>query len=518
VVACHRAARRDTIAVMPLVTRAEATSYQETSLHAHVMEFVAGLAARDDPRLRVSSFGTSPGGRDLPLCVLSAEGVATPDEARALGRPIVLIINGIHAGEVEGKESSMMLMRDLLDGALGELLRELTLVVVPLFNPDGNDAVDPANRRLDLPKLHGQIGPTLVGTRVNASGINLNRDYLRQDAPEMRLLSSRVVQVWRPELTIDCHATNGSVHRYAMTYDVPHTVATGREEPIAYMRYQMMPAVTAALAGKHELLAGWYGNFVEDERALDAGRDADPQAAVTEGWMTYTHHPRFGSNYRGLTNRLDLLLECYSYLPFADRVRTTYACLLEALVYVAAHRDDVMQVVAASQAPRAQLAVRYKLEAFDEPMAVPTRTPRTPDGEPSSAMVRYFGRFVGSTIIDRPPAYIVDAGVATHLERHGLVVEAAPAEIDAEVATVVGVASEGGRKILESAAVGDVRVDWRRASRLVPASHRLVRTEQPLGAIAVYLCEPESDDGAIENGLVTAPGVGGEFPIWRAWP
>ena len=80
----------------------------------------------------------------------------------------------------------MMLMRDLLDGKHGDLLAQLTLVIVPLFNPDGNDAVDPANRKLDLPKLEGQIGPALVGTRVNAKGINLNRDYMRQAAQEMR--------------------------------------------------------------------------------------------------------------------------------------------------------------------------------------------------------------------------------------------------------------------------------------------------------------------------------------------
>src|SRR3954471_5519935 len=343
---------------MPPLTRAEATSYKETSLHAHVMEFIAALAARRDRRLSVSSFGTSPGGRDLPLCVLSAHGVRTPAAARRRGLPVVLIINGIHAGEVEGKESSLMLMRDLLDGQNADLLDDLALVVVPLFNPDGNDAVDPANRKLDLPRLHGQIGPEQVGTRVNASGVNLNRDYLRQAAPEMQLLQSRVAQVWRPELTIDCHATNGSVHRYAMTYDVPHTVATGRAEPIAYMRTKMMPAVTAALAADHSLLAGWYGNFVEDERSLDAQVNADPAAAVTEGWMTYTHHPRFGSNYRGLTNRLDLLLECYSYLPVPDRVRAAYACLLEALRYTAGHRDEIVQLVSSSRAPRERMAIR----------------------------------------------------------------------------------------------------------------------------------------------------------------
>ena len=106
----------------------------------------------------------------------------------------------------------MMLMRDLQRDHR-DLLAQMTLVIVPLFNPDGNDAVDPANRRLDLPKLYGQIGPELVGTRVNKSGINLNRDYMRQEAGEMRALQSRVCQVWQPDLTIDCHATNGSVHR-----------------------------------------------------------------------------------------------------------------------------------------------------------------------------------------------------------------------------------------------------------------------------------------------------------------
>ena len=502
---------------MTLQTRAEATSYQETSLHAHVMEFLAGLAARKDKRLHITSFGTSPEGRELPLCVLSAHGVRSPEASRRRRLPIVLIINGIHAGEVEGKESSLMLMRDLLARDEDELLSELTLVVVPLFNPDGNDAVDPANRRLDLAKLEGQIGPALVGTRVTRSGINLNRDYMRQAAPEMRLLQSKVVQVWQPDLTIDCHATNGSVHRYAMTYDVPHTIATGREEPILYMRQKMMPSVTAALAKRHQLLAGWYGNFVEDERALDARRDADPAAPVTEGWMTYTHHPRFGSNYRGLSGRLDLLLECYSYLPFADRVKTTYATLLEALRYTASHRDEIAQLVTSSRSPRERMAIRYKLEAFDETIEIPTRTPRTPGGAESSATVRYFGKFVGASIVERPPAYVVDAAVAAHLELHGLAVEPAPDSVDAGVATVMEIAAEGGRKILESAAVGELKVEWRRESRKVPPGSRLVRTNQPLAAIAVYLCEPESDDGAVENGLVAAPGVGGEFPIWRAW-
>jgi len=197
---------------MPLLTRAEATRYEETSRHADVMAFIAGLAARGDRRLHVSSFGTSPQGRELPLLVLSAHAVTTPHDARALGLPVVLVISGIHAGEVEGKEGCLMLVRDLLDGTEGgDLLARCTLVVAPLFNPDGNDAIDPGNRKLHLPKLTGQLGPDSgVGTRVNGSGINLNRDYMRQETLEMRLLQTRVCQAWEPDLTIDNHATNGS--------------------------------------------------------------------------------------------------------------------------------------------------------------------------------------------------------------------------------------------------------------------------------------------------------------------
>jgi len=501
---------------MALLTRAEASSYELTSTHADVMAFVQGLAARGDSRLHVSSFGTSPGGRELPLLVVSAHGVKTPEEARRRGLPVVLVINGIHAGEVEGKEGTLALVRDLLDGSPNaDVLAGLTLVVVPLFNPDGNDALSTENRKLQLGKLEGQLGPPLAGTRVNASGINLNRDYLRQEALEMRLLQSRVCQPWEPDLTLDNHATNGSVHRFSMTVDIPHTVESGRAEPIEYMRQKLVPSVMAAVKSGHGLDSGWYGNFVEDERVLDARAEADPTSPVGEGWMTYPHHPRFGSNYRGLTSRMDLLLECYSYIPFEARVRTAYAWVLETLRYVAAHGDAVVQTVAGSRRPPAKVAVRYRLDRFAEPIEVLTRTPRTLEGAPSSVRIPHLARFVGTVVVDRPAAYVVPARVAAHLRQHGLAVEDAKGTVDAEVATVEGFGAETGRKILEAAKVGELRVSWKRGARAVPAGAGLVRTDQPLGAIAVYLGEPESDDGAVENGLVEPPAQGAEFPIWR---
>ena len=496
-----------------LLTRAEATGFRETSLHADVMRFVRALDALGDPRLHVTTFGTTPGGRELPLLVLSKDGVRTPADARRTGRPVVLMLDGIHPGEVEGKEASLALVRDLLDGRHPDWLDAIVLLVVPLFNADGNDALDPANRRLDLKKLSGQPGP-VVGTRTQSQGINLNRDYLRQAAPEMRLLQQAVCIPWAPDLTIDNHATNGSVHRFQMTIDIPHTVESGRAEPIALMRDRLVPDVIAAVR-KRGFESGWYGNFVEDERVLDAQGEVDPATPVGLGWMTYPHHPRFGSNYRGLTNRLDLLLECYSYLPFEERVQTASAWQIETLSWAAAHADVVREVVASSARPPARVAVRYRLEPTGTPIDILTRSPRTLDGAPVTLRIPHHARFVGTTVIDRPRAYLVPPSIADHLRLHGLRVDPAEGLHDVEIARVTSLGAEAGRAILEAARVGEVAVEWREEARRAPEGWSRVDTDQPLGAIAVYLCEPESDDGAVENGLVDVPAIGDEHPAWR---
>ena len=492
-------------ATAPL-TRAERTAYAETSLHADVLAFIAELQARNDPRLHVTDFGQTPEGRLLPLLVLSQQRCFTPEAAQAAGRPIVLVIAGIHSGEVEGKEGVLMFVRDALAGHHGDLLSRVTLVVVPLFNPDGNDRVSAENRKLDIAKFAGQIGPAQVGTRGNAAGINLNRDYLRQDGAEMRLLQARVCQPWNAHLTIDCHTTNGSIHRFAMTYDIPHTVQSGRREPIDYMRERVLPFVCDAVKRTEALDSFWYGNFLRDEGGQGAG------------WITYTHHPRFGSNYRGLTNRMDLLLETYSYQPFDERVRTTYAFLRETLGYVAAHGDEIVQLLAACVLPPDDIAVRYRLETLEGVEAeVLTREPYTLEGAPVSVRVPHIGRFVGEHVVRRPLAYAVPPAVAEHLARHGLRIDrptdAAPLQV--EIATVRAQQSAAGRGILEAQASSHLEADYRIEQRTLPAGWALVPTAQQHGAIAVYLCEAGSDDGVVACGLVEAPQAAQEFPVWR---
>ena len=487
------------------LTRAESTGYQQTSTHADVLAFTEALRIRGDVRLRVTDFGHSPEGRLLPLLILSNRGCFTPEDAVSAGLPVVLLQCGIHAGEVEGKEAALMLVRDLLDGRHGALLDRLTLLVAPLFNVDGNDRIDPQNRKLEIEHFRGQTGPASVGIRENAAGINLNRDYMRQQGAEMRLMQSRVCHPWNPHLVIDCHTTNGSIHRFAMTFDIPHVPDSGRREPIDYMRRRLLPAVRAAVKACDGLDSFWYGNFLRDE------------GGEGKGWITYPHHPRFGGNYRGLTNRLDLLLETYSYLPFAERVRTTYGFLRESLKYLASHSDEILRLLAACTTPPAEIAVNYRLEAFEHaPVDILTREPYTLNGAPIEVSVPYIGHFIGERPVTRPLAYAVPPRVAEHLERHGLTIDApAGATLDAEIAVVRKRVAIHGRGILEADFSEHLEVEFMRQRRTLPVGWRLVRTAQQRGAIAVYLCEAGSDDGLQACELIDAPETNTEFPAWR---
>jgi hypothetical protein len=500
---------------MSILTVAERSGFRATSTHAEVMNMVQELGRLGRRELHVTRFGSSPGGRELPLLILSSEGFTEPAAARASGRPVVLIQCCIHAGEVEGKEAGLMLVRDLLGGQDKGLLEHVTVLIAPIFNPDGNDAMDPANRALQIERLKGQHGPERAGTRVNAGGINLNRDHIRQDALEMRLLQRHVCQPWEPDLTVDTHATNGSVHRFAMTYDIPHTVESGRREPIDYMRQILLPDIVREVRRNAGFESGWYGNFVEDERVLDREGIADPRSAVGEGWMTYPHQPRFGSNYRGLTGRLDLLLECYSYLGFEERVRTTYAWLNETLRAVARRPEEVLALVQASRTPPSRVAVSYRLEAMAEPIEILTRSPRDLAGKPTSLRMPYLANFVGETVVERPRAYVVPGRLAERLRGHGLRVEPAPTAARVEVARLEALGAVAGRAILEASGVGQRKVSWSTVSRPLPLDSVIVPTDQPLGALAVYLCEPESDDGLVEGSWVPTPVVGAEFELMR---
>ena len=203
-----------------LLTVAERSGFKATARHAEVVALCEALA-KSSPLIRLTELGKSGEGRSLPLMIVSNPPVATPEEAKASGKLVVFLFGNIHAGEVDGKEALPMLVRDLVARPDHPLFKQLILAVAPIYNADGNERVSKDNRP-------GQVGPEEgMGQRENAQGLDLNRDFMKLDAPETRALV-RFLNAWDPALTIDTHTTNGSHHRYTITYEGPKNPAGDR--------------------------------------------------------------------------------------------------------------------------------------------------------------------------------------------------------------------------------------------------------------------------------------------------
>ncbi|MDP2055252.1 MAG: M14 family zinc carboxypeptidase, partial [Acidobacteriota bacterium] len=273
-----------------LRTRAELTNYEETSSHADVQRVTNGLAA-SSPLVHAESFGTTEEGRELPLLVISDPKVTTPAAARKLGRPLVFVQANIPAGEVEGKEAVLVLARRLVSGDLKPLTRELVILIAPNYNADGNEKVNLQNRA-------AQYGPVAgVGTRENAKGLDLNRDYMKLDSVEARALVG-LMNKWDPHVLVDLHTTNGSYHANHLTYS-PILNPNADARLIEFTRERMLAPIRAAMLKDHNWRTYYYGNFApEDGSSRDSSR-VDPANPGNVTWRTFDHRPRFGNNYAG---------------------------------------------------------------------------------------------------------------------------------------------------------------------------------------------------------------------------
>lgn len=482
---------------MKPLTVAERTGFRETSRHADVLRFIGELQAVR-PVFRVESMGSSARGQEMPVLVFGERP----------GTPVILVIANIHAGEVEGKEALLMLARDLPE----RYFEKLTLLFLPNYNPDGNDAISVDHRKLDLARLEGQIGPEGgVGTRTTGEGINLNRDYMKMEAVESRNLA-RLQSRWRPHLTVDSHTTDGSIHGYALTYDTSHLPCG----PADYVHRSMLPDVSRRLDRRTGLKTFFYGNFV-DEKDL------------SKGWATYPHLPRYGSHYRGLSGRLDILLETYSYIPFKDRVFTTVEILKDIFDYTIEHDEEILALCAAGEAARPDpVGIVYgapqpigdcEILAWDMESQLARRIPGR---EAKTYRMPHLAKFVPSKAVPRPAGYLVPrehAAIIEKLEHHGIAFERLRADRgfqgDTDTIALVTRADSpdvGTMKREESI----VAVERRPARIAGRAGDVVVPTDQTLGTLAVYLLEPESDDGLVRWGyLDTVLRPGAILPISR---
>ncbi len=493
-------------------TRAERTGFCETTPYDEAMAFLDTVRSKAAPNriMRITRLGTSPRGRPLMVVTACARSSRTADTCDAFltprrRRPVVMLQANIHAGEVEGKEAVLALLRTVVTDARPNLLDSLTLVVVPLYNADGNEALGPQSRNRGA-----QFGPAAIGERPNGDGLDLNRDYIKSEAPETRallpLLTTASIDVF-----VDLHTTNGSYHGYHLTWSPSlHPGA-----PLAGFTSDTLLAGIRRRLWKKGTKTYPYGNFSNSfarEVSLDQAK---------EGWFTYDSRPRFGTNYFGLTGGIAILSEAYSHDPFALRVSSTAAFVREVLGTVGADASILARVTAARRslaqgtAPRGVvLETQLTKRPFSDSVLVETL-----EADPDSAAtepgvprgIRRTGRIGGQwmPVHDRfqavrqttvpPGGWLIETGdtaLVALLTRHGVQVqtEASRRTVDVERFQLDSVARVG--RAFQGHQEVRVTGRWVRSRMLPSPNWRRVPASQPQVLVAAQLLEPESNDGA----------------------
>lgn len=513
-------------ATSDLKTVAESSGFKATSSLEQVNTFLKDLAAKSE-LVKLADIGKSHEGRNIPMAIIADPPVTRAQDAQRSGKLIVLAIGGIHSGECDGKEALLALSRDLVTGK-SDLLKDLVFLVVPIYNPDGNEKVGPIEK-----VRPGQVGPDQAGTRANAQGFDLNRDFVKAEAPETRALL-KTFNEWDPTIFIDTHTTNGSFHRYPLTYDCPKNPA-GDGKIVEFSRDTMMPAIAAAVKQSNNLDTFWYGNF-EDNHSR---------------WETYPDEARYGVPYFGLRNRISILTESYSYATYQQRVEAQVAFVRASLAFAASKKDEIKRLIEGADrrtteagrnlGSEDQVAIRSKMIAAPGKATVLGYVEETKDGrtKPTAQTKDYevdlLTRFSPDKTVRRAYAYILPAEQSPDstailpaarfapwatkaietLQRHGIRLEELREDIDLDLTTYT-VSSLSKSRPFQNHELATVRVSGKTDTRRVPAGSIIIRTAQPLGSLATYLLEPESSDGlAVWNFFDAALEVDKPFPVLR---
>ncbi len=474
-------------------TTPEQTSHARTSTNAEVATFLETLTELPHAdRLDRREFGRTVRNRPLECVLASLDPKRDPAELRRSPRMRALILANIHGGEVEGKESVQMLLREIAQGEHADILAKLDILFVPVFNADGNDAIDAKHRT-------SQNGPDAVGRRHNEQDLDLNRDYLKAETPEVRAQLG-LFREFDPHLYMDLHTTNGSDHGYQLTY-APSLSVNLDPEIDAFTHDELMPHVRAAMT-KRGFRTFDYGNFGGGPR----GRRGDP------GWYTYQHFPRLGWNYGGLRNRISVLSEAYSYIPFADRIAVTRAFVLENLRAMIAFESRARGIferadrrVSRSGAPRVRIHhdSTFAEPSFHDVLVTDVSRPGRGKSRVASSDVRkrentpVYVRFEARKSDVYPRAWAITPAsdvVRQTLLLHGLEVATLdePATVDAECFWPTSLSKM--RMVYQGHRMVQMRGELATSRRELPAGTLIIPARQRLARIAAVLIDPLSED------------------------
>ncbi len=486
----------------PWITPAEREHLLRTPDYDQTVAWLQRLTAAA-PELTMTSLGKSGEGRELWMVIASASGAATPAALTASGKPVVLAQAGIHAGEIDGKDAGMMLLRDLtVGGELRPLLDRVELLFVPIFNVDGHE------RSSQFGRIN-QRGPERMGWRTNGRNLNLNRDYAKADSREMKAMLAALA-IWQPDLYVDLHVTDGIDYQYDITwgYGGDHTYSPRISR---WLSTVLDPPVRHALTEMGHIPG--YLVF-----ALDGD---DPDGSLFK-WSA--PNPRFSDGYGSARHLPTILVENHSLKPYPQRVLGTYVFLRAVLEAVAANADSLAEAIAADRARRPkQVTLSWKIPEDRPPeriefLGVTWRHRHSPAtgadtvewlGEPVTKTLTRIEPTQPAITVRRPAAYWIPAAwsdVIDRLKLHGVEMERLDAAREVEVdmyrltAATIADAPYEGRVRAELASAPAVE---RRRQLFAPGSVR-VPTGQPLGELAVLLLEPQAPDSFFQWGFFHA--------------
>jgi hypothetical protein len=301
------------------LTHFERSGFLESPNYDETMKYFAQFEATG--KAEMFTFGISPQGRELKFIAVGKDGDFSPQAARANGKVVVLIQNGIHAGEIEGKDACMLILREMMiTGELSHLLEHLVLVIIPILNVDGHERSSPFNRM-------NQNGPATMGWRTTSWNLNLNRDYMKADAQEMQALL-QLYTSWQPDFFIDNHSTDGADFQYHITYGMEKH--KNIDAGLAAWGYECLMPFVAQRTESAGFLTGPYFELHNDK--------------LRDGFTDWPALPRYSTGYAAVQNRLCLLVETHSLKPFENRVFSTKAMNTAALEYINTHFGDLKSI------------------------------------------------------------------------------------------------------------------------------------------------------------------------------
>lgn len=486
------------------LTHAEKTDYRETPRYEETIRYARRLDEAS-PLLRLIDFGRSGEGRALPLLVAATNNTFTPKAARAAGKAVVLIQACIHAGETDGKDAGLALLRDIaITKTRTGLLERAVVVFIPIYNVDGHELFSPYNRI-------NQNGPEAMGWRGNASNLNLNRDFMKADAPETRAWL-RMWNEWSPDLFIDCHVTDGADFRYNITYQFERHENVA--EPVAkwsvnFFDGKIVPAAEAA------------GNLLSHYMVFRDNRDP------AKGIDSFIATPRFATGYVPVVrNRPALLIETHMLKEHRSRVRGTYDLLHAALVEV--NRDPESLINAARLAdeqtvalgktydPARRVALSVALTEKGAPKLLKGFEYRTELSDVSGALrvvwgtkpldltVPFYTEARAAVSVAPPLYYIVPPQWTKAIEvlaAHGLKLQRLAAPLDVEVESYRFNEVKFGAASFEGHVMVTYKTQPVREKRTYAAGSVIVPLAQPAARAALHLLEPDAPDSLVAWGF-----------------